>query len=521
MEASPVSLSDLIAIVRRRKWSFIVTFASFLLIAAAVALLLPPIYKASSTILIEEQEIPLEYVQTMVTSYVEQRLQEINQKIMSTSRLQEIIAEYGLYPEKQDRWTKEEIIEKMREDIHLEPISTEVVDRRTGRPTTATIAFTLSFEGENDPGKVYRVAGKLASLFLEENLKVRERQASEASNFFDNEITKIKTDMNAVEKTIAEFKEKHVHELPELMQVNMQDLNRVDITVERYDEQLRSLKEREGNLLAEVATASPQLSNQNRLVELKQKLTQLKTVYSNQYPDVMQLQAEIEKMEKSPASAPEAGKPALEKSDNPAYITLNSQLTGVRSEIESVQRQIAGMEKQRQELNRHIAATPGVEQSFKELLNERDSLKLKYGDLMSKYMEARVAQGLEKEQKGERFTMIDPALLPEKPYKPNRIAIMLIGIVLGMGAGVGLVTLREFSDDAVRDAGALASATSFPVLAEIPRIQTEEDFTRKKDRRRMVLLAASSSLIVGLAVFHFFVMDFAILWAKIARHFSL
>ncbi|MDP2816182.1 MAG: GNVR domain-containing protein [Rectinemataceae bacterium] len=521
MEPNAISLNDIIAIIKRRKWSLIAPFASIVLITAGVALFLPPIYKATSTILIEEQEIPLEYVQTMVTSYVEQRLQEINQKIMSTSRLEELITAFDLYAEKKDKWSKEEIIEKMRKDIKLEPISTEVVDRRTGRPTTATIAFTLSYEGKNDATKVYQVAGKLASLFLEENLKARERQSSEASKFFDDEIKKIKADMNAVELEIADFKGKHVHELPELIQVNMQDLYRVDSSAERLHEQLRSLKAQEASLVAQVATASPQLSAQTRLKDLQHKLAQLKTIYSNQYPDVLQLQAEIGKLEESLATAHEAGKAAIEKSDNPAYITLNTQLTGVRSEIESSQRQISGFEKQRAELNRHIAATPGVEQSFKELLNERDSMKLKYTDLMNKFMEARVAQGLEKEQKGERFTMIDPAQVPEKPDKPNRIVIMLIGIVLGMGAGVGFTALREFTDDAVRDSRALAMETSLPVLAAIPLIKTEQDFTRENGRRKLLLRAALSTLVVGLTIFHFFVMDFAIVWAKMARHFSL
>jgi hypothetical protein len=233
------------------------------------------------------------------------------------------------------------------------------------------------------------------------------------------------------------------------------------------------------------------------------------------------MQAEIEKLEKTLAAAPKSGEPAVMKSDNPAYITLSSQLTGVRTEIESVQRQINALEKQRDQFNRHIAATPGVEQSFKELSNERDSMKLKYSDLMNKYMEARVAQGLEKEQKGERFTMIDPALLPEKPYKPNRIVIMLIGVVLGIGAGVGLATLREFTDDAVRDADALAMMTSLPVLAAIPLIKTEQESAREEYGRRRLVIAAVSSLVVGLMIFHFFVMDFAIVWAKLARHFSL
>lgn len=521
MEQSTFTLNDLTAIIKRRRWSLLTPFAALIGIAGAVALLLPPVYKSSATILIEEQEIPLEYVQTMVTSYVEKRLQEINQKIMSTSRLQEIIDKYNLYPAKRDKWTKEEIVDKMREDIELAPISTEVVDRRTGRPTTATIAFTLSYEGENDPAKVYRVAGKLASLFLEENLKARERQANEASRFFEDEIRKIKTDMNAVELKVAGFKEQHVHELPELLQVNMQDLHRLDINMERAYEQLRSQKEQEGYLLAQIATVSPQLSNQTRLVELRQKLAQLQTIYSDQYPDVVQMEAEIAKLEKTMATDPDVSATSNEMPDNPAYVTLSSQLTSVQAEIESVQRQISGLEKQRDALSRRIAATPGIEHSYKELLLERDSMKAKYDDLMGKYMEARVAQGLEKEQKGERFTLIDPALMPEKPYKPNRIAILLVGIVLGAGAGVGLVALREFTDDAVRDAASLAKTTAIPVLAAIPLIKTASEIAQAKARRRILALAAISSMTGALMIVHFFVMDFAIVWAKLARHFSL
>jgi hypothetical protein len=136
-------------------------------------------------------------------------------------------------------------------------------------------------------------------------------------------------------------------------------------------------------------------------------------------------------------------------------------------------------------------------------------------------MEARVAHGLEKEQKGERFTLIEPPRLPEKPFKPNRLAIMLIGVVLGMGAGVGLAALREFSDDAVRNGDSLTMATRFPVLAGIPEIMTAKDVSDRRKKRLVWSGCAVGAVVLGLVAFHFFVMDLDIFWAKLMRKLAI
>jgi hypothetical protein len=132
-----------------------------------------------------------------------------------------------------------------------------------------------------------------------------------------------------------------------------------------------------------------------------------------------------------------------------------------------------------------------------------------------------VAYGLEKGQKGERFTLIDPPRRPEKPFKPNRLAIMLIGMVLGIGAGVGWAAFREFADQSVRSSDRLASSTGFPVLGQVPNILT------RKDRRRIVIRRVASAtatmlvVVVSIAVFHFFVMDLNVFWAKLGRKLML
>jgi len=523
MQQMPMTPKDYLEIVKRRKWSLVLPAVIVFLLAGIVALVLPSIYISHSTILIEEQEIPSDFVMATVTGYAEQRIQQINQRIMSYSRLLEIIQRLELYPELIDKWTTEEIVEKMKEDTVLEPVSAEIVDKRTGRPTTATIAFSLSYEGKN-PQKVQQVANVLTSLFLEENLQVRAKQASDTSAFLESEVDKIKAELAGIESEIANFKEAHINELPEMLQVNMQTLNNIERNIELSSQQLRTLKEKKEYLQTQLASITPyeeEHSTRQRLEELKVQLVHLTKRFSEEYPDVKKTRAEIAELEeqfKNPGKNP--GK-TNDHPDNPVYITLAAQLASTQSEIESVQRQIEELNLSVNAYRLRVAGTPRVEEVYSVLMVARTNTQAQYDDLVRKLMEARVAHGLEKEQKGERFTLIEPPRLPEKPYKPNRLAIMLIGIVLGMGAGVGLAALREFSDDAVRNGDILTMATQFPVLAGIPEIVTAKDVTRRRTKRLIWAGCAVGIVALGLVAFHFFVMDLDIFWAKLMRKFAI
>lgn len=517
------AVTDYLAIAYRRKWSFILPMMFILAIAGAVALLLPPVYRSKATILIEEQEIPADFVVATVTSFAEQRLKQINQRIMSTSRLMEIIEEHDLYREMREKRTSEEVIEQMREDVQLDPISAEVVDRRTGRPMTATIAFTLSYTGKDTPTKVQRVANVLTSLFLKENLEVRERQTSETSKFLEEEMQRVRQNLEETERTLAEFKEKHINSLPEVLQVNMQGLSMSERSIERLDEQLRSFKEREGYLQTQLTNVSPYMENSDRqrLEALETELVALQTRFSAEHPDVIKAKAEIQALKKKMTD--DSGQAAVDEGepDNPAYITLASQLASTRSEIVSVRNQIREFRKEKVKYEARIEETPGVEREYQILTAEQMNLKAKYNDLMQKHMEAVVALGLEKGQKGERFTLIDPPQLPEKPFKPNRLAIALIGFVLGVGAGVGWAALREFGDQAVYDSEHLAVGSGFPVLGEVPSIMTSDDFRKRKTRRIVAVSLVCICVIGGIVLFHFFVMDWWVFWAKLNRKLML
>ena len=253
MEPSAMTMNDYVEVVKRRKWSLILPAIIVFMASVMVALALQSIYKSTSTILIEAQDIPADFVMTTVTSYAEQRLESIHQRIVSFPRLLDLINRFNLYPELKDKRTEEEIVGKMREDIILEPMSIETADSRTRRSSAVTIAFTLSYEGKN-PGTVHRVANILTSMFLEENLQVREKQAVETSEFLENEMDKVKADLSKLEAKMATFKGTHGNELPELLPVNMQSLNNIENNIQRLNEQLRSLKEKEGYLQSQLAS---------------------------------------------------------------------------------------------------------------------------------------------------------------------------------------------------------------------------------------------------------------------------
>jgi uncharacterized protein involved in exopolysaccharide biosynthesis len=290
---------------------------------------------------------------------------------------------------------------------------------------------------------------------------------------------------------------------------------------------LRDLNERKVYYQTQLASIEPYLEteediiSQRRLEELKVELVHLTKRFSEEYPDVRKTRAEIKDLEKQLAKTRAVRKANRKPPDNPAYINLKTQLANARAEIKLLQLQIKELELSASEFRRRIAATPDVEEAYNALIAERNNTQAKFDDLMRKHMEAGVAQGLEKEQKGERFTLIDPARLPQKPLKPNRLAILLIGLVLGVGAGIGLAALREFSDDAVRNPDQLEFATKFPVLAGIPPIITKKDIIRKRWQRVALVTGTIGVIVAGIVVFHFMVMDLNVFWAKLMRRLPI
>lgn len=474
-----ITFQDYKELLKRRKWVLIIPTMLIVFASVIIAKILPPVYQSTSTILVEEQEILSDYVVSSVTGYAEKRIQNIKQRLMSSNRLINIIDQVGLYQDKREGSTMVKLAAAMKENIILEPISVEMVDRRTGRLTTAIIAFTISFQGTEIPEKVLKTTEVLTNLFLGANLEGRKKQVRETADFLEEEQNKIKEYLAEIDHKIAEFKAKNINLLPEVFQANTQALIDIERKIEQMKEQIRSLEEREGYLEVQLAGLPVNDGNDKykRLNDLQIELAHLRTTYSDYYPDVISLKDEIAKMKNDVKSQNNEQEilPA-----NPSYVILTSQLNSVRNNITSLEKQVIDLLKQKGLFSQRVEATPQVEEAYTPLIMKRKNAQIKYDDLTMKLMEAKVAQGLEKEQKGGRFALIEPARLPEDPIKPNRKAIALIGIVLGLGFSIGLVALIEFSDNAIYTIEDLARISKFPVLAEIPEIRIPREVKRVK-----------------------------------------
>ena len=208
------SLREYAGALRRGRVAMLLTFLAILAVATAVAMLLPPVYRSTATILIKEQEIPQEFVRSTVTSFADERIQVISQQVMTRATLLAMVDRYNLYGDARKRDTSEEILDRMRRDIKLTPISADVTDRRSGSPVKSTIAFSLSYDSEV-AANAQKIANELTTLFLNENVKNRQQKAAETTSFLDEELARVSEHISALEKSLADFKQRNQGRLPD------------------------------------------------------------------------------------------------------------------------------------------------------------------------------------------------------------------------------------------------------------------------------------------------------------------
>ncbi|HEY2201987.1 MAG TPA: hypothetical protein VGH56_08865 [Solirubrobacteraceae bacterium] len=299
-------------VIRRRRRPLLLVIGGVLLLTALVALFWPPRYSATGTILIEQQELPTELVRSMVSSYASQRVQVISQRVMTTENLMTIVQRYGLYADLRRRSPREEVIKEMRKDTRLEMISADVIDPRDGHPNKATIAFSISY---NSPSAdlASKVANELVSLYLQQNIETRQQSSRDAATFLTSESARLDKEIRGLRAKIADFKEKHEEELPELTQFNEQKATRTEEEIRDTDSQLRSLNQQVTYLEAQLALINPTAqiytstgervqSPADRLKFVRSEYARALALYSPEHPDVKRLKREMEGLEAAAAT---------------------------------------------------------------------------------------------------------------------------------------------------------------------------------------------------------------------------
>lgn len=574
MEEQTKDLRDYLGAFRRRRNSILVTSAVILAVSVLAALLWPPTYRSTATILIEEQEVPPDLVRSTITSYAAQRIQQINARVMTRANLMQIIEKYDLYKSKRRRETTEEITERMRGDIKLDTLSADVIDPRSGRPTPATIAFTLAFEGEA-PEVTQKVANELTTLYLNENLRNRTEKASETFSFLSAEAAKLSQYIAELETQLASFKEKNVDRLPELTQLNMQLIERTERELLDIENQLRSLDDRKFYLEGQLAQINPMtqmmgeggeriLDPVTRLKMQRSEYASATSKYSPDHPDVARLRREIEGLEKQTGSVDSSTEQAKElaklrtelagakekysaehpdvirltkavasmeeilkqrpatpenaiakeKPENPAYITLQAQAESVKSQMQAIVGQRDSLKKKLTEYEKRVQQTPEVERRYLTLKRDYENSVRRYQEIKAKQMEAEVGQELEKERKGERFSLIDPPQLPEQPVKPHRPAIIILGFLLSMGGGLGFAAVAESMDSSVRGVRSATELFNAPPLSVIPYLRNREDMARDEKARKIIIAAIAGSFVLVILLAHFLWIPLDVLWFR-------
>ncbi|MHB8481179.1 MAG: GumC family protein [Nitrospiria bacterium] len=484
-----LSLQDYLEIAWRRKWWLIIP----VLISAAVAIFLlsylPKTYRSSTLILVEAQKVPEDYVKSAVSGTIEDRLATIRQQILSRSLLQKIIDEFGLYKKESGKVVDEELLDSMRKSIEIKTDGTrKTVD-----------AFTISFEGQ-DPKTVMGVTNKLASLYIEENLKVREQLVEGTTDFLEKELLPLKASLDQQEKLISEQKRKYMGALPQQLDANLRSLDRYQMELQTISTSLQVAEDKK-NALEEKMKANPMMTDETKtsgtpqgsgldnyesLAQMKNTLEVLRREYTDAYPDIINLKRKIKGVEETLSlnqakiAGQEKVQPA-EKRNEPVlppamddHFEFSTRFQQISTEIRALKERQAVVTKNIRQLEKDVEQTPLREQEMEVLSRDYENTKKAYQTLLDKKLNAELSGNLEKRQKGEQFRILDYANLPDKPFKPDRNRLIGLCLGSGLGVGLGMVLLMEFLNTSFKKPEEIEQELGLNVLVGVPLLNIEK-----------------------------------------------
>ena len=525
--------SEYWAILRRRRWNFLVPFSVVLLAAVMIAWLLPPTFRAQATILIQRQAIPQNLVATTVTGYAQEQIELIRQRIVTHTNLMEIAEKFDMYPGEQDQAG---IVREMRRGIEVSMVEVEATDPDRAGKRVATIAFNVAFNA-NSAEIAKRVTDELTERFLDVHVQARTEAATKVFDFLDAEADNIKVEIADLEKQLAGFKQEEIRQLPELMSMNLslyertereieatetrirELLQRIDVTraelslTEPYDdvvtqegERMLTASERLGVLSAQYLQATARYSSRHpdvvrltreisilaeqtgdsaradelmkQLISLQEQLRQARQKYSPGHPEVTALESAVAAvqrgMQTSLISQQAHIEPTALPPDNPRYVALQTQLTNTQTNLAAEEEKLAGLQLKLQQYEDRLFQTPIVERDYKSLSRGYDDALRRFSDLNRKQLEAQLAVTLEASQGAEQWTLANRAFEPFFPESPNRVGIVLLGVLFALAVALAFVTVAEFLDKTINSARKLTSIVGTPPLAVIPRIATSD-----------------------------------------------
>jgi polysaccharide biosynthesis transport protein len=471
---SSFTLKQCFAAMRKHIHLILISSAIILATGIVSVSLLPNIYSATTTVLVDPQKIPERYVASTIDPNVQ--LNTLSQQVLSSSRLQEIIERYNLYSNLRQTSSREEVIEYMRS-------KTKIDIKPSLEPEQGLSSFTITYEN-TDRAIVAVVTNQLAASFIAWNLKARQQQALGTTEFLSSELDEAKHSLEEQETALQEYRMQHAGATPDALTGNLQALSRLQAESEANEDAISRL-DQERILVSQTSSADPRvapLTERDRLVQdkrrLESELSELKRQFTDSYPDVISVKEQIKDASARLAAIPESSNITTDHLDSTAKVRL----TLIEKELQRHRELKVNLQAQIRSFQGKVDSVPVLESHLAELTRNYEVSRQNYQSLLDKTLSAGMSEQLEKKQQAARFMILDPAKTPEKPLKPKRMLLFLGVVVLSIVLPPGAVLAKEALGGVVKSETQLRELLSphISVLGTIPPIQNQLDIRRAR-----------------------------------------
>ena len=515
-EPETTGFGDYLAIVRkRRKWLFLVGLP-IIGIGVALAIALPDVYRSQGEIEIEGAQAVRANPNSLTqdpddTPYADQYVRSLSTVVLSDRNLAKLLNEHQLYDDQAA--DPSAALDRLSGDIKVDIVTVPILDPNTGRERDVVTAFSVAYDNPK-PKRAQEGAEWLVKSFLEENRNDRQREAASKAKFFAREAERMRVHVAGLEAKLADFKQKNAGKLPELNEMNMNVMDRTENDIQNIESQMQALRRERVFLVAQLQqarAAGPDSGNLRALedeyarksitydqshpdlimlrrqidqlkaggsasgMSLKGQLQQQRSIlaeakqrYSEDHPDVQRITRNIKALEARIASGETSDSSAI--ADSPMATQLQTQLNATDTQLAALQARAMELRTKLSGLEGRMSAAPEVERDYQNVTRDLASARAKYDELLKRQMDAEVSEAAIAGGTADKFRIKSSPKTPDEPAKPQRLAIVIIAIVLGLIASFTSVIMAQLMDQTVRgsrdvqDILGVAPLTSVPVI---------------------------------------------------------
>ena len=470
-----LNMGDYAAIFRRHKRTLILLAILGPALGYVLCLVLPKEYTSQTVILVDQPAIPASYVTDISTGDLKQRLTSLQEQILSRSRLEGMINKFGLYPkERSQQVSMEALVASLRKKIAVVPVKPMAESNSTQLP-----GFVVKVTDRN-PALAQKMCNEVASVFMEENQRVRHDQAQGTTVFLTKQLEDAKARLNDQDSKLAAFKGRHAGTLPDEQQANLNLLSGLNTQLDAATQALGRAQQDKSfaeSMLAQQmgSQSADNPSAQKQLTDMQSELSALLAKYTEDHPDVIRLRQSVtdlkQKMASSNAQGASQGATASAAVDTPEIQQLRAQVHQYDSVIQEKTAQQRDVQRQIGLYQSRLQLSPNVEEQYKQLTRDYQSALDFYNDLLKKRSESAMVSDMNHQTANAEFRILDPANLPNGPSFPNPLYFSLGGLAVGLALGVGIGALREFRDKTLRTEEDVEFFLQLPTLANIPSVE--------------------------------------------------